>query len=304
MRKGRNFAIKVSREDAVTATGAGLLRVACNVCGASEERLIAVQNSYRVVRCAGCGFVYVNPRPDEATLAGLYLSYLPDKMEDPESWRGYMKTVFSNAASEIARLSPKGGRTLDIGCGYGFFLDEMKQKGFAVSGMDVSPTAVGYAAKRGFDVRLGTLDTVAFEEGAFDVVTMFYVLEHIPDPLKALQQVKRILKPGGLLLLRLPHTTPIVKALSVLGINNNLYDPPFHLNDFSASSIKTLLSKAGYAGPHTFIGGVTRPPEFLKRAITLVFGLVAEALYMLSFGRIAMPGVAKNTIAYKPPIPS
>lgn len=280
--------------------GLGEISVACNVCGASEERLIAVQNSYRVVACAGCGFVYVNPRPDEKTLEGLYLSYLPDKMEDPESWRGYMKTVFSNAAAEIARRAPKGAKVLDVGCGYGFFLDEMKQRGFAASGMDVSKTAVGYAVKQGFDVRLGTLDTAAFEEGSFDVVTMFYVLEHIPDPLKALQRVKGILKPGGLLLLRLPHTTPIVKALSVLGINNNLYDPPFHLNDFSAASIKTLLTKAGYTGAHTFIGGVTRPPELLKRAVTLGFGFVAESLYMLSFGRLAMPGVAKNTIAYKP----
>lgn len=276
------------------------MRVACNICGASEERLITVQNSYRVVACAECGFVYVNPRPDEATLADLYLSYLPDKMEDPESWQGYMKTVFSNAAAEIARRVPAGGTVLDIGCGYGFFLDEMKKRGFKVSGMDVSKTAVGYAARRGFDVRLGTLDTVAVEEGSFDVVTMFYVLEHIPDPLKALLQVKRVLKPGGLLLLRLPHTTPIVKALSVLGINNNLYDPPFHLNDFSAASIKTLLKKAGYTGAHTFIGGVTRPPEVLKLAVTLGFGIVAEAFYMLSFGRFAMPGVAKNTIAHKP----
>ncbi len=284
----------------MTDPGAILSRVACNVCGASEERLITVQNSYRVVACAECGFVYVNPRPDEKTLAGMYLSYLPDKMEDPESWRGYMKNVFSNAADEIARLSPKGGRVLDIGCGYGFFLDEMKERGFKVLGMDVSKTAVGYAAKQGFDVRLGTLDTIALEEGSFDAVTMFYVLEHIPDPLKALLQVKKILKPGGLLLLRLPHTTPIVKALSVLGIDNNLYDPPFHLNDFSAASIKTLLQKAGFTGAHTFIGGVTRPPEFLKRAVTLGFGLIAEGLYMLSFGRFAMPGVAKNTIAHKP----
>lgn len=272
----------------------------CNLCGSSDERLITVQSSYRVVKCARCGFVYVNPRPDETTLEKLYLKYLPDKMIDPLSWDSYMKTVFSKAAVFLAAKLPDNARLLDVGCGYGFFLSEMKAlSGIKVSGVDVSKTAVSYATGRGLDVRLGTLDTIKFDDNAFDAVTMFYVLEHIPDPARALREVRRILKPGGALLLRLPHTTPIVRILSIFGIRNNLYDPPFHLNDFSAKTIGALLTKTGFENIHTFIGGTTSPPGLMTRIMTKSFGLIAEALYLLSLRRFTLPGVAKNTIAYK-----
>lgn len=283
-----------------TAEGGVMTTVACNLCGSSRERLITVQSSYRVVRCAGCGFVYVNPRPDEATLERMYLKYLPDKMIDPLSWDSYMKEVFSKTASFLSARLPDNARLLDVGCGYGFFLSEIKAiSRIEASGIDVSKTAVSVASGRGLDVRLGTLDTIKFDDDAFDAVTMFYVLEHIPDPANALKEVRRILKPGGALLLRLPHTTPIVRTLSLFGIKNNLYDPPFHLNDFSAETIGRLLTKAGFENIHTFIGGTTSPPELIKRTITKSFGFIAEALYLLSLKRFTLPGVAKNTIAYK-----
>ncbi|MBI5236486.1 MAG: class I SAM-dependent methyltransferase [Deltaproteobacteria bacterium] len=276
--------------------------VACNLCGSSRERLITVQSAYRVVRCAGCGFVYVNPRPDEATLERLYLKYLPDKMIDPLSWDSYMNEVFSKAASYLSARLPDNATLLDVGCGYGFFLSCMKAKATSrvkVSGIDVSKTAVSYAAGRGLDVQLGTLDTIKFADNSFDAITMFYVLEHIPDPTRALKEARRILKPGGALFLRLPHTTPIVRILSLCGIKNNLYDPPFHLNDFSAETIGRMLTKAGFENVHTFIGGTTSPPGAMTRVMTKTFGLVAETLYLMSFKRFTLPGVAKNTIAYK-----
>ncbi len=285
-----------------TAEGGVMTTVSCNLCGSSKERLITVQSSYRVVECAGCGFVYVNPRPDEGTLEKLYLKYLPDKMIDPLSWDSYMKEVFSKAASFMAARLPDNARLLDVGCGYGFFLSCMKAKAISrikLSGIDVSKTAVSYATGRGLDVRHGTLDTIRFADNAFDAITMFYVLEHIPDPSRALREVRRILKPGGALFLRLPHTTPIVRLLSAFGIKNNLYDPPFHLNDFSAETIGRMLTKAGFENVHTFIGGTTSPPGLMTRLMTKSFGFIAEALYSLSLGRFTLPGVAKNTIAYK-----
>ncbi|OGQ54724.1 MAG: hypothetical protein A3J24_10585 [Deltaproteobacteria bacterium RIFCSPLOWO2_02_FULL_53_8] len=260
-----------------------------------------MQNAYRIVRCERCSFVYVNPRPDEETLARLYLKYLPDKMADPLAWDSYMRNIFSSAADVINNNKPGKGRLIDIGCGYGFFLAEMKRRGgWELTGMDVSTTAVAYAASQGFEVKQATLETANIEDNAFDVVTMFYVLEHVTDPAGVLAEVKRILKPGGMLLLRVPHTTPIVEFLKVFGIKNNLYDPPFHLSDFSAATIRRFLEQAGFTGIHTSIGGFTRPPEFIKGAATRIFGMIAEAAFTLSAGRFAMGGVAKNTVAFKP----
>ncbi|MBI5047561.1 MAG: class I SAM-dependent methyltransferase [Deltaproteobacteria bacterium] len=273
--------------------------VSCNICGSSNEKLITTQNGYKVVKCIGCGFVYVNPRPTSETLKQLYLTYLPEKIEDPLLWDTYMKDVFAKAANILVKQFPDGGKILDIGCGYGFFLSRMKAKGWQVYGIDVSETAVSYASGHGLDVALGTLDNVKYEDKSFDVVTLFYVLEHLPDPLKAIQEIRRILNPNGLLLLRVPHTTPIVRILSLLGIKNNLYDPPFHLNDFSNVAIKGILKMAGFHNIHTFIGGVTSPPGAAVRLTTLFFGLLAEAVYRLSLGKFLLPGVAKTTIAKK-----
>lgn len=286
-------------ESAMIPAEPQLLYVSCNICGSSNEKLIAVQNGYRVVKCNCCGFVYVNPRPDNETLKRLYLKYLPEKILDPLLWDAYMKDVFEKAANTLLQRFPTGGKVLDIGCGYGFFLKRMKAAGWQTYGMDVSETAVSYAEKHGISTMLGTLDNVKYDDNYFDAVTLFYVLEHLPDPLKGIKEVKRILKPNGLLLLRLPHTTPIVRILNILGIKNNLYDPPFHLNDFSPWTVKTLLKKGGFSNIRTYIGGATSPPSGLVRAVTVFFGILAEMVYTLSFGRILLPGVAKNTIAEK-----
>lgn len=286
-------------ERGISLTEMNLLQVSCNICGSSNEKLITMQNGYRIVRCRDCGFVYVNPRPDNETLKRLYLKYLPEKIEDPLLWDVYMKDVFKKAANILAKRFPKGGKLLDIGCGYGFFLEKMKAMGWEVYGMDVSETAVNYTSSHGLNVSLGTLDNIRHEDNSFDVVTLFYVLEHLPDPLNALKEIRRILNPKGLLLLRVPHTTPIVRILSLFGIKNNLYDPPFHLNDFSPCSIKTILKKAGFNNIHIYIGGVTMPPHIAVRAVTIFFGFLAEASYILTFGRFLFPGVAKTTIAEK-----
>ncbi|MBI5886293.1 MAG: class I SAM-dependent methyltransferase [Deltaproteobacteria bacterium] len=289
-----------SSASAVKKAGGRLVKTACQLCGAIDERPVTAQNGWSIVRCARCSFVYVNPRPDNETLARLYLKYLPDKMADPLAWDTYMREVFSKAADVIIRHKP-GGRLIDIGCGYGFFLAEMKRRGgWNLDGMDVSTTATDYAASQGFRITQGTLETVGYPDASFDAVTMFYVLEHVTDPAGVLAEVRRILKPGGMLLLRVPHTTPIVQFLKVFGIRNNLYDPPFHLSDFSAATIKRLLEQGGFTNIHTSIGGVTRPPELLKGLTTAAFGIIAEAAYRLSRGRIAMAGVAKNTVAFKP----
>ena len=286
-------------EDIMTLNEASLHRVPCNICGSSKERFITTQNSCRVVECMECGFVYVNPRPRDEKLKELYLNYLPEKIEDPLQWNIYMKGVFKKAAYIITEMFPKGGRLLDIGCGYGFFLSEMKARGWETYGMDVSSTAVSYASGRGLNVALGTLKDIKYQDDFFDAVTMFYVLEHLPDPIDALKDIRNILKPGGLLILRLPHTTPIVRLLSFFGINNNLYDPPFHLNDFSPAATKVILEKAGFKNICTIIGGFTSPISMPVRLVTAFFGLIAEAACIMSFGKFLLPGVAKTTIAEK-----
>ena len=79
------------------STDAGVY-VSCDICGSGESIRVTVQNSCNIVRCSRCGFVYVNPRPQSAAYTGLYVDYLPSKMEDPYSWKAYMRGVFRYTA--------------------------------------------------------------------------------------------------------------------------------------------------------------------------------------------------------------
>ena len=108
-----------------------------------------------------------------------------------------------------------------------------------------------------------------------------------------------MLKPGGVLVLRVPHTTPIVKLLRVAGIRNNLYDLPFHLYDFSPDTITRLLNKAGFDRIKVTPGCPTLPPRPTERFVSIVSGMAARFLYVASGDSLLMPGTSKTVIASK-----
>ncbi len=279
--------------------------VSCNHCGLDDTALAAVQNGYRVVRCRGCGLVYVNPRPPAESLPGLYADYHVRDGGDEASWTRLMAANFREAAALLGqardsrRLSGAGaspGRLLDVGCGYGGFVKLMRDRGWDAEGIDPSPATVAAAAKGGAPVRLGTLDEA---EGSYDAITLFYVLEHLPDPSTALRKLFDLLAPGGTLLLRVPHTAPIVALLRPFGLDGTLFDPPFHLHDFPPRVLGEMVRKAGFTDVRTFPGASTVPSCLLPRIVSRVTGAVAFALFTLSAGRFLLPGVSKTTMARK-----
>ncbi len=275
------------------------LHTNCNLCESDNSKRITVQNSYTIVGCRRCGFVYVNPRPDVNTLSDLYCDYLSNKMADPFAWRGYMENVFTWTACMLEQRLPSKGRVLDIGCGYGFFVEKVCQRGWRGGGIDISKAAVLSARERGLDVECRTIEETAALGETFDAITMFYVLEHLPDPLATLKLVKNMLRPGGVLVLRLPHTTPIVKLLDSFRIKNNLYDPPFHLCDFSPNTIRKMLAKTEYSDIKTYIGGKPLPDSIFPLAVSCTFSSIAEFLFTISGGRLLFPGVSKTTVAVR-----
>ncbi len=158
-----------------------------------------------------------------------------------------MDRVFREGAELLCKTAHGAGprRLLDVGCGFGGFVAVMQRRGWEVEGLDPSPTAVAAAEALGRPVRLGTLDALRDGHRDYDAVTMFYVLEHLPDPMGALRRVWSLLGPGKTLLLRVPHTTPIVRLLAPLGVGGSLYDPPFHLYDFSPAVLRDDASARG-----------------------------------------------------------
>jgi SAM-dependent methyltransferase len=210
-----------------------------------------------------------------------------------------MEPVFKRAAQLIQQRKGKG-RLLDVGAGFGFFLAEMRKQGWDVVGVEISQRAIDHARDiLGLTVHPGPLEKVGFSENYFDVVSGFYIIEHLPDPMAFLRECYRILKPGGLLLLRYPHTTPIKNLLHLLGISNRLYDLPAHLADFSSEMIQQCLDRAGFEGCQHMIGGYTLPRGLGKRIASSFFGNLSEALFYLSLKRFLLPGVSKTVLAFK-----
>jgi SAM-dependent methyltransferase len=210
-----------------------------------------------------------------------------------------MKPVFHRAANLLEQYRG-GGKLLDVGTGFGFFLVEMKKRGWEAEGVEISQKAMDYARDVfGLTILPGPLEKAGFPDNDFDAVTAFYVIEHLSHPMGFLRECYRILKPGGLLLLRYPHTTPVKNLLEFFGIKNRLYDLPAHLSDFSPKMIQQCLEKIGFEKCRHLIGGYTLPGDLGKRTSSILFGGTAEALFYLSGKKFLFPGVSKTVLAFK-----
>jgi SAM-dependent methyltransferase len=273
----------------------------CTLCHVSDFRIIYQRDIWKYRLCLNCRLVSLHPKPSPEELMKNYQRYLPDQPEEITKWERMMKAVMVKSANLIeSRFRTGKGRLLDVGCGYGFFLKEMKSRGWQVEGVEVSQVGRRYAREKwGLHVYSEPLEDISLPNNYFDATTFLYVIEHVPDPLGLLTEVKRILKPDGLILLRWPHTTPIVRILGPWAKRLDLYHTPYHLYDFSPSTISKLLLDSGFKGVETTIGGYTRPPQRLGRWASRVFGQLGEALYLLSKGKILFPGISKTTIAFK-----
>jgi SAM-dependent methyltransferase len=138
-----------------------------------------------------------------------------------------------------------GGRFLDVGCGSGDMVAAMGRLGMESEGVEPSRYAATKAAEAGLKVTCALLHDAAFPDASFDAVSMFHVLEHTPQPVDVLRECRRILKPGGELVIGVPNFDSLVFALVGDGwIGLQL---PSHVQHFSTSSLRVAAERAGLA---------------------------------------------------------
>ncbi len=273
----------------------------CILCNASNFRIIHQKDQWQYLRCLNCDLVSLHPQPIPQVLMKNYEDYLPVQPEEISKWEMMMKSVFAKSADLIeSRANTGRGRLLDIGCGYGFFLQEMKYRGWKVEGIEISEVGRKFVREK-WDIHVYSqpLENLALPENSFDVVTLFYVIEHVFDPLGLLMEVKRVLRPDGLILLRWPHSTPIINILGPVSRKLDLYHTPYHLYDFSPRTMEKMLTLCGFREIETMIGGNTRPSKRFDRWAAVIFGGVGEAVYYLSGRHFLLPGISKTTLAIK-----
>jgi SAM-dependent methyltransferase len=290
----------ISRSQATAALSREYCR--CNLCGGDATQRVATQRGFEIHRCCVCGLVYVNPRPKAEELASLYVDYHARDGGDEASWDRLMGRIFRESADLLCAAwnGSRRPRLLDVGCGFGGFVALMTERGWDAEGVDPSPSVVEAATRKGRRIRLGTLEELPRDHGPCDAITMFYVLEHLSDPMVALRKVFDLLVPGGTLLIRVPHTTPIVRLLSPLGLGGALYDPPFHLYDFSPAVLREMLRRLGFVDVRTRPGQPTLSSRLGPRLAAAFFGTLATWLHAVTRGSVLLPGVSKSTMARKP----
>src|SRR5262245_10625871 len=191
--------------------------VACPLCGTpgDDEFLRAAGDDgreYRLGRCRACSFVFLNPRPDEATVRLLYPPDYSPYRPPARRRRGFLRRVRDavvgrggRALSDRIPVQP-GGVLMDYGCGAGAFAAGMRDRGWNAIGMDFSPHAAATArAHYGLRVIEGTLPHPSVARGSLDAITLRMVLEHVHDPLKLLRASADVLRPGGWLYVCVPN---------------------------------------------------------------------------------------------------
>jgi 2-polyprenyl-3-methyl-5-hydroxy-6-metoxy-1,4-benzoquinol methylase len=142
------------------------------------------------------------------------------------------------------RAPEPGGRLLEVGFGDGSTLARMREMGWSVVGIETDPVSVANTRALGLDTRQGALKEHAFPDASFDAIYASHVLEHVHDPLALLQECRRILKPGGSVVM----TTPNLASWGHRRFKDGWIplDPPRHVMLFSPRNLRTLIGKAGF----------------------------------------------------------
>ncbi len=228
--------------------------VSCAVCESSNYevigRVVINGKEMNIVKCIYDGFMWLNPQPTGGFYKKLHEKpyFLPVKGKDLEQVgiieygskevEEARKRVACIRADELEAALNRKGRVLEIGPASGYLMKELVSRGWKVEGVDISEDIAEVALKRGLKgkVHTGELKDLHYPDDSFDGVLVYDTLEHIPLPKDFMQEVKRILKPEGIVIIRYPETPDTGPEL-------HLGD---HISHFTMRSIGILLDKTGF----------------------------------------------------------
>jgi SAM-dependent methyltransferase len=223
----------------------------CVVCGQAHPRLLFPKDGFSMVQCGTCSAVYVGEDPARIDFEALY---------GEDYYTGGTEGVFADYVGQEAvrraharrRLQllrtlppriPRHGRLLDVGCAAGFFLAEA-QAHYEVQGVELSTWSSAFARDRlKLPVFTGTLQQAGLPANHFDVITLWDVIEHVPEPLPVLAEAARVLKPGGRLVLTTGDWGSAYAQRR--GADWHLMTPPWHLTMFTRATLARAAQRAG-----------------------------------------------------------
>jgi SAM-dependent methyltransferase len=213
----------------------------CQICGSDRASTRFEDPPYKVVRCDDCSMVWVTPRFDDEALRAVYgEDYWQSDSPKTKGYSDYAKDAdlylktFRRRHRLVRRYLPQGkARILDVGCAAGYFLRVMAEKGHEVRGVEVSEAIDSVPANK-----------PGYDKGSFDLVTMWDVIEHVPDPKQLLEEAKAMLRPDGHLILETQNVDS--RFATLLGLKWHHFKHQEHIFHFNPDTVRRVLEQAGF----------------------------------------------------------
>jgi SAM-dependent methyltransferase len=210
----------------------------CLISGSEKLRPLKGYEKDYLVKSSPVGFVFSAKIPTEEELIACYEGYAREE---------YLSPVTAKRFNELLDgFEPyrKTGRILDIGCDTGLFLLEAKKRGWEVYGTEYTETALQKCRANGIQMQQGKLNPSLYEPEMFDVITLMEVIEHINNPQEEIQNIKQLLRPGGLFYFTTPNFNSIERY--VLKGKYNIIAYPEHLSYYTKKTVHYLLRRYGF----------------------------------------------------------
>ena len=206
------------------------------------------KEDFHICECLNCGLLYTMPRPDKEKISAYYKSEA--YYSHQENKKGFIPKVYERVKSinlkhkyRLATSGMQPGKLLDIGCGVGDFLHTAETHGWECIGVEPSEDAKAIAQKRMKGMIITSEELESFSDGAFDVITMWHVLEHVDDLKWQVAQLQRLVKPFGRVVIAVPN----YKSYDGQYYKEHwaAYDVPRHLNHFNRITLSKIFKTSG-----------------------------------------------------------
>lgn len=215
-----------------------------------KDILNNLPGEFTVVKCKNCGLMRTNPRPAPESIGFYYPEdygpYKGTKINYIQSiqhklWKRKLKNIIQFNTNRLPEIKP--GKMLEIGCASGSFLHSMSQQGWDVEGVEFSESAARNAISFGYNVHIGPVEKVDISQ-KYDLIVGWMVLEHLHDPIRALEKLNQWTKPGGWMVLSVPNAgSQEFKIFKKFWYALQL---PTHLYHYTPSSLKKVLEAGGW----------------------------------------------------------
>lgn len=231
----------------------------CVLCGETSGTPVWREQEVDIVRCGGCGLIYTDL--EETIAETFWKEPKPEKIDREDFyWDTARGAVYEEVLSLLApgAEGARGRRILDVGCGKGYFLHRAAARGFEPWGREISPQAVRFAREKlGLpNVTQGRVEDAGYPKGFFHAITLWDVIEHLPDPGPVLAAAAEFLAEDGVLFVQTPNIAfhlPYAHAKRALAFlprfrrsRKHLLEAKHHLIQFSRGTLARMLARSGF----------------------------------------------------------